>query len=149
MAAGILCTRLVVDGEPEVLMIKRSWNKVWEFPKGRRRHPECLRATALREFEEETGANLDDWGPSGAQRALMIDVGTSEYSTPYELRKIVQWYWVHSTHFLDLWPREARTNEVAWFTARQLHDVAVKGGWYMKGMGEQALSFASGRGRTR
>ena len=70
MAAGILCTRLLSEAEdPEVLLIKRFRQICWEFPKGRRQHPEAIRATAVREFEEETGADLSEFGPWGARRA--------------------------------------------------------------------------------
>jgi predicted NUDIX family NTP pyrophosphohydrolase len=65
-SAGILLYRLV-DGSPEVLLVHPGgpvWARrdagAWSIPKGEYSDDEDPQASALREFEEETGTRLPD-----------------------------------------------------------------------------------------
>ena len=54
-AAGGVIVRQAADHEPEVLLIHRSRQDDWTFPKGKLEPGETFQACALREVAEETG----------------------------------------------------------------------------------------------
>ncbi|MFB6187708.1 MAG: NUDIX hydrolase, partial [Halobacteriaceae archaeon] len=49
----VLC--LVFDQTGQILLIKQPWANGWLVPGGAKKADESLRATAIREIEEETG----------------------------------------------------------------------------------------------
>ena len=144
MAAGIMCTRLRLghDGpEPEILVTKRRHANRWEFPKGRRNigEDQDLKMTAIREFQEETGVNLNF-----LDKDDFIELGSETYSTRYEDKKIVKWYWLHLHVHVDhqFKDKEYSTEQVAWFTETQLQrDIYIKGGKGMLELAKKALDF--------
>jgi predicted NUDIX family NTP pyrophosphohydrolase len=131
-SAGIVLYRLR-DGVPEVLLVHPGgpfWakkdNGVWSIPKGEHGEDEDPRATALREFEEETGAAP----PPGA----LADLGTVRLKSG---KRVAAWAvegdldpeTIHSNTFEMEWPpRSGRSQEfpeidrAGWFgleTARE------------------------------
>ncbi len=72
-SAGVIPYRLDADGVPHYLILHsatvRNPRARWEFPKGGMEPGETTRATAEREFQEET--NLTDWSfREGFERSL-------------------------------------------------------------------------------
>ena len=146
MAAGIMCTRLR-GPEPEILVIKRKHAKCWEFPKGRRNIGEDLKMTAIREFQEETGVNL-----KFLDKGDLIELGSQTYSTRYEDKKTVKWYWTHFHVHIDhqFQHKEYGTEQMAWFTETQLQrDIYIKGGEDMLELAKKALDFVRHDKTTR
>ena len=95
--------------------------------------------TAIREFQEETGVNLNF-----LDKDDLIELGSQTYSTRYEDKKTVKWYWTHSHVHIDhqFQRKEYGTEQVAWFTETQLQwGIYIKGGEDMLELAKKALDF--------
>ena len=124
-----------------MLAIRRKNNHVWEFPKGRRlSKTESVVRTAIREFREETGIQAP-YIPS--------ELGYHTYPTRYEDKKMVVWFWLHVEEDVSdqIWYREARTEDIRWFTTSQLCNSfnKFKGSDRVKELAVKALGFANKR----
>jgi 8-oxo-dGTP diphosphatase len=81
-AAGGIVARANERGELEVLLIYRTAQDDWTFPKGKALLGETDEACALREVEEETGLRC----------AIQAEVGEARYRDGAGRRKVVR-YW--------------------------------------------------------
>jgi 8-oxo-dGTP diphosphatase len=81
-AAGGIVSRANERGELEVLLVYRTEQDDWTFPKGKAFLGETDEACALREVEEETGLRC----------ALQAEVGEARYRDGAGRRKVVR-YW--------------------------------------------------------
>jgi 8-oxo-(d)GTP phosphatase len=81
LAAGAVCWRLV-DGTPQVLLVRRPRHRDVSLPKGKVDPGETLPQTAVREIQEETGLAVHLGAP----------LGVVEYALPNGRPKAV-YYW--------------------------------------------------------
>jgi 8-oxo-dGTP diphosphatase len=81
-AAGGIVSRANDRGELEVLLVYRTEQDDWTFPKGKALTGETDEACALREVEEETGLRC----------AIQAEVGEARYRDGAGRKKVVR-YW--------------------------------------------------------
>lgn len=90
-AAGGIVIRTNKKGEPETVLVQHIGHKGWGFPKGHLDKGELPKAAALREVEEETGA----------QGEIFASLPSTEYSFVNDkgrkINKIVYWYLMRYT----------------------------------------------------
>ena len=91
LSAGIVPVR-IIDGEPHLLIL-RCFN-YWDFPKGEVEPGEDPRATAQREFGEETGLGAPLWPQQDRADEQGTATGEIPYieTEPYARGKVARYY---------------------------------------------------------
>ena len=91
LSAGIVPVR-IIDGEPHLLIL-RCFN-YWDFPKGEVEPGEDPRASAQREFVEETGLGAPQWPRQHRPDEQSTATGEFPYTEtePYARGKVARYY---------------------------------------------------------
>jgi len=108
--AGVLLYHDNESGDPEFVVIRMRYSKIWSMPKGKKDASDVdLLTTALREFKEETGLDLEDCldnntpsrSISGTQFYLMESDSKNQHFRGYNTKEVDQVKWVSTREVLE------------------------------------------------